>query len=59
MNKNQNIYYDDAVPLNLLDMMFSMLKRWKVLIVMLVLGAVLGGAFGKSGEAGTPVTVTE
>lgn len=63
MNKNPNVYYNDAVPLNLWNMLFFMVKRWKSLITLLILGALLGVAIGNgifrlNGE-NESVTVTE
>ncbi|MBR5509883.1 MAG: hypothetical protein IKV59_07505 [Lachnospiraceae bacterium] len=41
MNEN---YYNEEVEIDLIDMMFYLLKKWKSLVVAIVLGAILGGA---------------
>lgn len=40
-----NTYYSDEIEINLMDLIFYLLKRWKTLIGAILLGAVIGGAF--------------
>lgn len=42
MNENRYNDYDDDTEINLLDLMFYLLKRWRGLLLAVVLGAVLG-----------------
>ena len=44
MNENYNYSYEDEAEINLIDLMFYLLKQWKTLIVAALIGAVLGGA---------------
>lgn len=44
MNENYNYSYEDETEINLIDLMFYLLKQWKTLIVAVLIGAVLGGA---------------
>ena len=38
-----NTYYSDEIEINLMDLIFYLLKRWKTLVVAILLGAVIGG----------------
>ena len=42
MDENRYNHYDDDVEIDLIDMMFYMLKKWRGLLVAVVLGAILG-----------------
>lgn len=42
MDENRSSYYDDDVEIDLIDMMFYMLKKWRGLLVAVALGAILG-----------------
>lgn len=37
--------YDDEMEIDLIDFLFYLLRRWKSLVAMILLGAVLGSAF--------------
>ena len=37
--------YDDEMEIDLIDFLFYLLRRWKSLVAMVLLGAVLGSAF--------------
>lgn len=43
MNENYNYPYDEDVEINLIDLMFYLLKQWKTLIAAILIGAILGG----------------
>lgn len=43
MNENCNYPYDEDVEINLIDLMFYLLKQWKTLIAAILIGAILGG----------------
>lgn len=42
---NENLYnsYNDEMEINLLDLMFYLLKQWKTLILAVLIGALIGG----------------
>lgn len=40
MNEN---YYNDELQINLIDLVFYLLKQWKTLLLAIIIGAVLGG----------------
>lgn len=42
MNEQNYNYYEDDVEIDLIDLMFHLLKKWRGLIVAIILGAVLG-----------------
>lgn len=42
MDENYNNFYHEEMEINLLDLMFYLLKRWKSLVVCLVLGVLFG-----------------
>lgn len=42
MDEQRYNYYEDDVEIDLIDLMFHLLKKWRGLIVAIVLGAVLG-----------------
>ena len=44
MNENYNYSYEDEAEINLIDLMFYLLKQWKTLIVAVLIGAMIGGA---------------
>lgn len=41
MNENNN-YYNEEVEINLMDLMFYLLKQWKTFLFAIIIGAVLG-----------------
>ena len=43
MNENYNYSYEDEAEINLIDLMFYLLKQWKTLIAAILIGAVIGG----------------
>lgn len=43
MNENYNYPYDEDVEIDLIDLMFYLLKQWRTLIVAILIGAILGG----------------
>ena len=43
MNENYNYSYEDEAEINLIDLMFYLLKQWKTLIAAVLIGAVIGG----------------
>lgn len=43
MNENYNYSYEDDVEINLIDLMFYLLKQWRTLIAAILIGAILGG----------------
>ena len=43
MNENYNYSYEDEAEINLLDLMFYLLKQWKTLVAAVLIGAVIGG----------------
>ena len=42
MDENKYNYYDDDVEIDLIDMMFYLLKKWRGLVIAIILGLVLG-----------------
>lgn len=42
MNENYSNSYNDEMEINLVDLMFYLLKQWKTLLIMAVLGLLLG-----------------
>ncbi len=44
MNENYNYSYEDEAEINLIDLIFYLLNQWKMLIVAVLIGAVIGGA---------------
>ena len=45
MNERYENYNADEVEIDLIDFLFYLMRRWKSLVAMVLLGAVLGGAF--------------
>lgn len=45
MNEHYENYDMDEMEIDLIDFLFYLLRRWKSLVAMILLGAVLGGAF--------------
>lgn len=43
MNENYTNMYDDEMEINLIDLMFYLLRQWRTLLIVLVIGAVAGG----------------
>ena len=43
MSENYNYSYEDEAEINLIDLIFYLLKQWKMLIVAVLIGAVIGG----------------
>ena len=43
MNENYNYSYEDEAEINLIDLIFYLLKQWKMLIVAVLVGVVIGG----------------
>ena len=43
MNENYTNMYDDEMEINLIDLMFCLLRQWRTLLIVLVIGAVAGG----------------
>lgn len=59
MNEN---YYNEETEIDLVDLMFYLLRQWKTLLVAIVLGAILGGAIymvKKPVEAAKPISALE
>jgi len=58
---NENLYnsYNDEMEINLLDLMFYLLKQWKTLIVAIIIGALLGGGIYMVKKPAPEVTVEE
>ena len=46
MNEREFTYNNEDMEIDLVDLLFYLLRRWKSLVAVLVIGAVLGGAFG-------------
>lgn len=42
MNENMNYTYDDEMEIDLIDLMFYLLKQWKTLLLAVLIGAILG-----------------
>ena len=45
MNEQYENYNEDEMEIDLIDFLFYLMKRWKSLVAMVLVGAVLGGAF--------------
>ncbi len=45
MNQYTDNDYENDVEIDLVDLIFYFLKKWKVLIIAIILGAILGGGF--------------
>ena len=45
MNERYENYNADEAEIDLIDFLFYLMRRWKSLVAMVLLGAVLGGAF--------------
>ena len=45
MNEHYENYDMDEMEIDLIDFLFYLLRRWKSLVVMILLGAILGSAF--------------
>lgn len=45
MNEHYENYDMDEMEIDLIDFLFYLLRRWKSLVAMILLGAVLGSAF--------------
>lgn len=43
MNESYNYSYEDEAEINLIDLMFYLLKQWKTLLAAVLIGAVIGG----------------
>ncbi len=47
MNENYTNMYEDEMEINLIDLMFYLLRQWRTLLVVLIIGAIAGcGIFG-------------
>lgn len=42
MNENYTNMYDDEMEINLIDLMFYLLRQWRTLLIVLVIGAIAG-----------------
>ena len=47
MNEHYENYEMDEMEIDLIDFLFYLLRRWKSLVAMILLGAILGSAFNK------------
>ena len=61
MNENNYVSYNEEIEINLLDMIFYLLKHWRSLIAAIVIGTVIGGGIYavKKVTAPEPVIVSE
>ncbi len=59
MNEYNNNYYSDDVEIDLVDMIFYFLKKWKVLILAIIVGAIVGAGFAALRASRTETVVTE
>ena len=42
MNENYTNMYEDEMEINLIDLMFYLLRQWRTLLVVLIIGAIAG-----------------
>ena len=58
MNENYTNMYEDEMEINLIDLMFYLLRQWRTLLIVLVIGALAGGGIHmiKRSQALTPAS---
>ena len=61
MNENNNYLYEYESEIDLIDLMFYLLKQWRILIAAILIGALVGGGiyFVKKQESDRAATILE